>query len=317
MADLAADEANLHEGAGAVRLARDVVRVAGPDAVAYLQGQLSQDVQALAVGASAWSFALEPQGKVDAWFRVTRVAGDTVLIDADAGSGDTVVARLERFLLRTKAAVEPLNWQCVAVRGARTPAGLAAPPGGLAVAVDWPPMRGVDLLGPSVALPPGVAECDPGAYEVLRVEAGIPAMGRELTPATIPEESGVVERSVSFTKGCYTGQELVARIDSRGRKVARRLRGVVVDGGPKGGQASRAGTSAGAGGAGLLPPAGAAVVVAGTEVGTLTSVAMSPRRGAAIALAYVRRGVEPPAAAVVRWDGGEVAARLADLPLLT
>lgn len=297
MGDLTTDYLLMRHEVGAVRLPRDVVRVAGPDALSYLQGQLSQDVEALGVGESAWSFVLEPQGKVDAWFRVTRVAPDAVVIDVDGGAGDAVVARLERFLLRTKATIERLDWSCVAVRGPGTPP-LPAPEGGLAVVVDWPGLAGVDLLGPDVAVPDGITECGLDAYEALRIEGGVPAMGRELTAATIPEESGVVDRSVSFTKGCYTGQELVARIDSRGRNVARRLRGVVI-------------------GANVIPPVGASVVVDGDEVGTLTSVGQSLELRAPVALAYVRRGTEPPAAVVVRWDGGEVAAQLAALPLVT
>src|SRR5690606_40866239 len=85
---------------GAVELPRDVVRVAGPDAVDYLQGQLSQDVAALGPGEAAWSFLLQPTGKVDAWLRVTRTGDDELVLDVDARHGEAVVARLRRFLLR-------------------------------------------------------------------------------------------------------------------------------------------------------------------------------------------------------------------------
>ncbi|MFS8585732.1 MAG: hypothetical protein FWJ72_11665, partial [Acidimicrobiia bacterium] len=102
---------------GAVELPRDVVRVAGPDAVDYLQGQLSQDVAALGPGEAAWSFLLQPTGKVDAWLRVTRTGDDELVLDVDAGHGEAVVARLRRFLLRTKADVDPLPWRAVALRG--------------------------------------------------------------------------------------------------------------------------------------------------------------------------------------------------------
>ena len=100
------------------------------------------------------------------------------------------------------------------------------------------------------------------AYEAVRIECGVPAMGSELTERTIPAEAGqwVIDRSVSFTKGCYTGQELVARIDSRGGNVPRHLRGIVIDADP--------------------PPVGGVVVADGVEVGTLTSVgAIRRRRG--------------------------------------
>jgi tRNA-modifying protein YgfZ len=277
-----------------VEIARDVVRVTGPDAVSYLQGQLSQDVAGLAVGASAWSFVLQPQGKVDGWFRVSRMGDDEVLLDLDGGFGETLVGRLERFKLRTKAEFEPLgDWRCLAVRGAsrrsRGPGHAFAPESG------WPGVEGYDLLGPDPEAP---AEARPGTleeYEALRIECGVPAMGRELTERTIPAEAGagIIERSVSFTKGCYTGQELVARIDSRGGNVPRHLRGLVLDGDD-------------------VPAAGTAVTIDGAEVGVVTSAARSARLDAVVALAYVKRDVAVPTGADV---AGRVA-RIEALPLL-
>jgi folate-binding protein YgfZ len=283
MQALTADYETLRHGTGAVWLPRDVLRAAGPDAVSFLQGQLSQDVAALAVGASAWSFLLQPQGKVDALVRVTRTADDAMVIDVDAGWGEAVLARLNRFKLRVKADIEPVPWSCLAVRGTE-PAGavVGAPAFG----------TGGDLLGDDIAVPEGVALCSVEAYEVLRIEHGWPAMGSELTERTIPAEAGIVDRAASFTKGCYTGQELVARIDSRGGNVPRRLRGVVIQG--------RAGV-------------GATVVVGGKEVGALTSASTSPSfPDATVALAYVQRDVEPGAVASV--DG--VAADVRSLPLV-
>jgi folate-binding protein YgfZ len=268
-----------------VEVDRDVVRVTGADAVSFLQGQISQDVEGLAVGASAWSFVLQPQGKVDAWFRVTRVAPEELLLDVDGGFGEALVSRLERFKLRTKADFELLGgWRCIALRGVAVPDGLDA---------AWPGVDGVDLLGGAPGVPDGVAEGTLEQYEALRIECGVPAMGKELTERTIPAEAGVVERSVSFTKGCYTGQELVARIDSRGGNVPRRLRGLVLDGD-------------------AVPAPGASLTIEGAEVGTVTSAARSERLDAIVALAYVKRDVEVP-------TGGEVAGRVARieaLPLL-
>ena len=291
MGELATDYRALRAGVGAVWLARDVVEVAGPEAESYLQGQLSQDVAAIAPGGSAWSFLLQPQGKVDALVRVVRHAPDRFTLDVDGGFGDAVLARLRRFKLRTKADIDALDWRCLAVRGPRAHEvdGLSA---------DWPGLPGVDRLGPDQAVPAGVPLCGPDAYEVVRIEAGIPVMGRELTERTIPTEAGqhVIDRAVSFTKGCFTGQELVARIDSRGGRVPRLLRGVVVTG--------------------ALPPAGATLEVDGAAVGALTSVAARPD-GGAVALAYVKRDVTPPANAAVRWDGGDSGARLEGLPLVS
>ncbi len=279
---------------------RDVVRVAGPDAVDYLQGQLSQDIEALAVGSSARSFVLQPNGKVDAWVRVTRTAPDEVVLDVDEGRGDALTARLRRFLLRTKADVDSLDWRAVALRG---PGAAAAVPAGagedaLVAPAGWPGVDGVDLLGPGVEPPPGIPEADASAYASLRIRSGVPRMDAELTDATIPAEAGqwVIDASVSFTKGCFTGQELVARIDSRGGHVPRRLRGLVVD-------------------AGELPTVGAPVVVDGAEVGMVTSAAPAPGTDRAVALAYVRRSVAPPAAAEVRGGGTALPVTVVDLPM--
>ena len=111
----------LTESQGASDARRDVVRVSGPDAERYLQGQLSQDVAALAPGAWAWALVLAPQGKLDAFVRVYRAGADEFILDTDAGTGPPLVARLLRFRLRTKAEVEQLEWRVVAVRGEAVP----------------------------------------------------------------------------------------------------------------------------------------------------------------------------------------------------
>jgi folate-binding protein YgfZ len=286
---------------------RDVVRVSGPDAIGYLQGQLSQEIEALAVGATTRSFVLQPTGKVDAWVRVTRIANDAVVLDVEGGTGEPLSTRLRRFLLRTKADIDQLEWRCVALRGpgaaAHTGHTDAETPGdgGLVVPAGWPGVEGVDLIGPSAVAPAGVPEVDAVVYEALRIRCGVPRMGAELTERTIPTEAGqwVIDASVSFTKGCFTGQELVARIDSRGGHVPRHLRGVVVVGED-------------------MPPTGSPLVADGSEVGTLTSVAPAGDPGAvagAVALAYVGRGLTPPAAAEVQIGERRVPATVVDLPI--
>jgi len=288
--------AALRQGAATVDLTRDVVRVAGPDAGSFLQGQLSQDVNAIDAGSSAWSLLLAPQGKVVTLLRVTREADDSFLIDTEGGWGDAMVERLKRFKLRVKCDLEPLAWRCVAVRGPSSHEIASGGPG-LALDADWPGLAGVDLVGESPVAPPGAVTCPIDAYEAVRIECGIPSMGHELDDRTIPAEAGVVEATVSFTKGCYTGQELVARIDSRGGNVPRRLRGLVF-------------------GDDAVPPVGAAVRAADKVVGTLTSVARSLDLGAPVALAYVGRAVSPPADVDVVWDGGSAPARVEALPLV-
>lgn len=287
MSDLATDYRFLRTAAGALWLARDAVRVSGPDARDFLQGQCSQDLASLVVGQSDWSLVLEPQGKVSALVRVTLVDEDVLILDTDGGFGEQLQARLVRFKLRVKADIEALDWQCLAVRGpeaGRVPDGLDA---------SWPGLPGVDLLGPQPSPPPGIPMVSTEAYEAVRIEAGVPSMGAELTDRTIPAETGIVDRTVSFTKGCYTGQELVARIDSRGGHVPRHLRGVVLSG---------------------PAPAGATVEVDGKNAGALTSVGLRPE--GAVALAYVGRDVTPPASATVSWEGGTTSGRVEVLPLV-
>jgi len=223
-----------------VKVVRDTIRVTGPDAASFLQGQLSQDVESLAVGDAAWALILQPQGKVDAWVRVTRAADDEFVLDVDAGFGDAVVGRLDRFKLRVTATISPAE--------ARTYEMSESVP----VSSDGEPAEGWRA-----------------EWDRRRVELGIPAMGRELTEDTIPEESGLVDASVSFTKGCYTGQELVARIDSRGRNVPRRLRRVVLE--AEGGQLAD----------------GDELTVGGKVVGRVTTAAGGQ------GLAYIGRAVEP------------------------
>jgi len=299
---------------------RDVLEVCGPDAASYLQGQCSQDLAPLGVGDATEALLLSPQGKVDAWVRITRTGDDTFVLDCDPGCGPAARSRLERFRLRTKVTVEPLAWACLAVRGPQTvdalaegggPSAPAGGPGGpaLALVVDRPGWSGVDLLGPGPDgdpglgswAPPTLVRCDGEAWEATRIEAGVPAGGREVTGSTIAAEVGLVDRTVSFTKGCFTGQELVARLDARGSNVARRLCGVVVP-------------------SEVSVPVGAAVWSAdgAHEVGTLTSVAWSVGAAAHVALAVLHRRVVPPVAVEVRWDDGTARAAAAEarpLPL--
>jgi folate-binding protein YgfZ len=264
------------------RTTRDVVTVSGPDAVTYLQGQLSLDVDGLAVGDSALSFVLQPQGKVDTWLRVDRAGPETLRLDTDAGAGPGLVARLERFKLRTKVSFELAEAVPVlAVRGAEVLDG---------VPCGWPGVVGSDVFDPDPAalptdLPVDAHPLDLIGYDALRVRAGVPRMGAEITAEVIPAELGqwVIDASVSFAKGCYTGQELVARIDSRGGNVPRHLRGLVGDG----------------------LAVGAPVTVGEKQVGTVTSAA-----GAA-GLALLHRSVEVPSSVTVA--GAE--ARAVPLPI--
>jgi folate-binding protein YgfZ len=287
---------DLRTSLGAVPIQRDVVRVHGPEAVGFLQGQLSQDVAALPVGESTPSLLLQPTGKVDAWLRVTRLGDDDVLLDVDAGHGDAVHARLRRFKLRTKAELEPAAWSGLALRGpgARE---VDVPVGSHGLVATWPGVPAVDLIGPGELALAGVAVADTDALEALRIECGVPAMGAELTDATIPAEMGqwLIDASVSFTKGCYTGQELVARIDSRGGNVPRPLRGLLVEGDH-------------------APVHADVELPDGTPVGSVTSSARSAVLGL-VALGVIGRAVAPGTAVQLRWADGSSPATVVELPL--
>jgi folate-binding protein YgfZ len=322
---LEAETAALRKGAGAFRSPRDVLAVRGPDAEEYLQGQLSQDVKGLAVGATADSLLLEPDGKLSALLRVTRTDGQGFVLDLDAGYGDAVVARLRRFLLRAKVELELLDWRCLSLRGAgvNEQAGglltVLAERGVLALPFEWNGWRGVDLLGPSdvvlgpdgLDLPAGIVACGADAVEACRIVSGVPAMGAELTAKTIPHEAGVVARTVNFTKGCYTGQELVARIDSRGGNVPRRLVGIVAPAGPPERDALSPGMTLHAGAA----PEGDGPAE-DKVVGTLTSAAWSIELGAWAGLAYLHRNVEAPGPVRLRSGDGVGGSRPAEAALL-
>lgn len=262
-------------------LPRDVVLVDGPDTFAFLQSLLSQDVDGMEDGEVRWSLLLQPQGKLDAAFRVVRV-GDGAWLEVEAGHGAGLAAKLNRYRIRVRAEIgtpgEP--WGLVALRSIG-----AQPPDVPATARALPPwapgVPGVDVVGPAAALG-ALADVglDDRAFEEERVRAGVPALGRELTPDVIPQEAGLDRYCVSFTKGCFLGQELVCRIDTRGH-VNRHLRHLRPPGG-------------------VTLPVGAAVRAGTRVVGTVTSAVPD------LALGYVRREVPPGAEVEVDGSPGPV-----------
>lgn len=270
-------------------MARDVVRVVGPDAERYLQGQLSADLDQLAPEEGAWSLLLEPTGKLGSWVRISRFGSDDFVIDVDPGGGPAVVARLERFLLRTDATVtlaERDEWVCIAIRGpVQVELDHASGATVLTLPSPWPGLIGWDVLAPASAhVSIDTPMFDASVLDAVRVECGVPRFGAEIGDGTIPAEVGqwFIDASVSFTKGCYTGQELVARIDSRGGNAPRRLRAVAAQ---------------------VPLGVGDAVVVNGESVGLVTSAAVSPVAGP-VGLVMLPRAVEPGTVAEVTDPGG-------------
>jgi folate-binding protein YgfZ len=233
------------------------------------------------------------------------------VLDVDAGHGEAALARLARFKLRVDCELTLRSVDGLAVRGpaaADGPEALGLVPGdeALVLDADWPSTPGFDVLGPVTDLGSTLAVGPTEALEALRIRLGRPAMGSELDESTIPAAAGIVDASVDFTKGCYVGQELVARVDSRGSNTPTHLRRVVLGRHDAGADVPAAGFEQALVGSGLE--------VDGAEVGRLTSVAPRPADGGPwLALAYVKRSVAPPADVVVAASV-PVAARVESIP---
>ncbi len=307
--DVLAEYSALRSAAGVVEARHQMVVAEGPDAVRFLEDLLSQEVAALPVGEVARSLLLGPQGKLRALLWLLR-GEDRVAMIADAGVAQTVLDDLSQYKIRVKLSLRLDERPMVDLIGPDSEhvlarAGLTVPPG-------WHDDEGFLVARAPLGPHPRFFVAGEGAMERLstagavaagllgwravRVEAGEPVMGVDVDERTIPQEAGVVEETVSFTKGCYLGQELVARIDSRGH-VNRLLRGVVIE-------------------TNVLPPEGAGLWMDDRQVGAITSVAESLTVRAPVGLALVRREVSPGDRVEVRWDQGKAPARVSELPLV-
>jgi len=234
------------------------VRVAGPDAEDYLQRMLSQDV-AMPPGDAREALLLTAKARVIAPMTVLRRAHDDFLLSAAEGLGERIVAELRRARFAAKVEIEPEPHTALLVFGPR--------PDGVAYAVADFGEAAWEAL--DVPEPADAEQLDAAALELMRIRAGTPVPGREIDDRVLPAEAGLTERAVSFTKGCYPGQEPVARLHYRGH-ANRSLRVLALDGEP--------------------PAYDAPLQLDGKEVGRVTSAVADPE-GGALALAYVRREV--------------------------
>jgi tRNA-modifying protein YgfZ len=254
----------------AVLLDRTCVRAAGRDTVGYLQSMLTNDVEGLTPGAGAYALLLTPKARVIADVDVFRL-DDAVVLACAPAARDALLETLVRARFRKKVELEPSGHAVVWGDGAAALARMPTPAGALAL-TDGPPTA---------------TEPD-DAWQIARVEAGMPAFGVDFDGEMMPAEAGVVERAISFTKGCYPGQEPVARLHYRGH-ANRGLRGLAFEGDP--------------------PPPGTPVTLDGRPVGRTGSAVRSPRLGP-IGLAVLRR----EAADGAHVDAGGVGAVVAPLP---
>jgi folate-binding protein YgfZ len=295
---IAADEYELlrREAGLVVRPSRAIFELSGAEAAEFLQGQVTNDVEALEPGSGCYAALLDHKGKIRTDMRVLALAPDRLLVDAEGPSGVLLDHVFETYSLgrqvdRTDLSRDHAVLSLIgpAARAVLDPApgetehDHALTPYGLAVATDV----GVDLIcgerqAAAARAELGVPEASEDAAECLRIESGRPRLGFELD-GVIPQEAGLNERAVSFTKGCYVGQETVARLHYKG-KPNRHLRGLR-----------------------LSTPArpGDAIALGDRPVGTIGSTCVSPLHGP-IAMALVRREAAPDQEVLV-GEGGDPA----------
>jgi tRNA-modifying protein YgfZ len=283
----------LREGAGVLdRSDRARIEVTGSEAAEFLQGQVTNDVESVGPGLGCYAALLDRKGKIRADMRVLRVADDKFLIDTEPSSGELILKHLGMYKVGrdVEVAPGPEGRVLLSLIGPLTPRLLGDGPlgpehsnrtvfvGGVsctAITTDL----GADLLAPAEGADAvrdwltsnGAEPIDEAAAEIVRVEAGRPRVGHEIVEGTMPQEAGINERAVSFSKGCYIGQETVARLHYKGKpnRHLRRLEPTdpVASGDP-------------------------VVSAEGKEVGTVGTAVISPARGP-LALAILRREAEP------------------------
>jgi tRNA-modifying protein YgfZ len=300
----------LREEAGFVeRRGHALLAIRGGDAAEYLESQLTNEVATLEPGRGCYAALLDRKGHLQGDMRVLRRADDEILIDLQPEARAAVMRHLGMYRIGRDVEIEDISATHVLISvigpAASERLGLASLGAehshrqerlGDASAVAVAAAVGVDLLVAAsargdVAAHLGASGVEPvteDAAEVVRVESGRPRFGREMGPETMPAEAGIVERAVSFTKGCYIGQETVARLHYRGRP-NRHLRGLRLE----------------------APAAASDPVRLGErEVGALGTAVLSPAHGP-IALAILRREAEPGMPVAV---GSATIAEVIELP---
>ena len=262
---------------------RAYVSVNGPDAAAYLNRMVSNEVEGLPVGGSCEALLLTPKARIIAPLIVCRRGEDDFLLVTEPGAGERLARELLRARFAAKCSIEPEEHRSLLVLGADEHVSseheLAFPNRDYGV-------QAVEVLDADP--PEGSEPISDDELERLRILARTPRLGAELDDRVMPAEAGLEERAISFTKGCYPGQEPVARLHHRGHP-NRGLRVLVISGDG-------------------LPAYDAELTLEGKVVGRVTSAAPGPA-DAVVALAYVRREVPPEADLLV---DGRVARQLGD-----
>src|SRR3954452_10762904 len=293
----------LRESVGLVdRSSRGKLRITGTEAAEYLQGQVTNDVEGLEPGTGCYAALLTHKGKMAADMRILR-GPDFIWIDTEPVALPVIARNATMYSIgrdvQTEDATEVYAILSLIGPAARDALDVAPPAeehawvegehgmdGGTDLGVDVI-CRAADAEGVRAAL--GIEAVSDDAAECLRIESGRPRLGFDMGSETIPQEAGLNDRAVSFTKGCYVGQETVARLHWRG-KPNRHLRGLRLS---------------------APAPSGTPLRLGEREVGRLGTVAVSPVHGP-IALAIVRR--EAGAGETLAVGDGAITAQVVELP---
>jgi len=317
-ASLAAYEAARHRAASIDRSDRGRIVVTGADRASYLQGLLTNDVVALKSGQGCYTAYLTAQGRMISDLHVYEL-GDLMLLTMAGDVKDTVLAKLDQFIFSEDvqlgdvsgtfaqiAVVGPEAAQVAArVLGGVSADVLAALGEGGNMRTEWDGAPAIVARTGDTGEPgydvfvdreraealvaafgaAGAVEADAATAETIRIEAGVPLFHRDMDETTIPLEANIESRAISFSKGCYVGQEVVIRVLHRGHgRVARKLVGMLVDGGD-------------------VPPSGTTIRSGEREIGSVTSSTWSPALQRPIALGYVQRDFVEPGTKVAIGDG--------------
>ncbi len=321
-----------HAAIGAIA-PRTAIGLSGKDRASYLQGLLTNDIQALTPGTGCYAAWLTPQGRMLTDVHVFE-SGDMILLDVPAGESSATLQRLDQFIFSEDVQLADLSGTLASVwiHGPEAAALLDQTLEGVSGLGAWPEYRNArgrlsskndsrphyeivvarvsqlavpgfvvyiepagraDLEGALVAH--GAVLAAPSDIEAARIEAGYPVFGVDMTDDTIPLEAGIEERAISFSKGCYVGQEVIIRVLHRGHgRVARKLVALRLEGDTM---------------------KGAAIHAADRKVGVVTSAAVSPAAGP-IALGYVHRDFTAAGTSVsVEGPAGRVSAVVSSRPL--
>ena len=309
---------------------RSLIRITGSHRQRFLQAMVSNNTEALEPGQGCYATFLTNRGKLVADF-VVYADPDAYWLDLEPGLAPTLITALDFFIIADDVTLTDASaaWGLLSLQGPDADELLM-----LACGQDLPSLprlghthcrlaghdvrliarshtgeKGYQLLAPMAALPAlwealwahrhtcNLHAVGLEALDILRIEAGIPVFGRDMTEETIPVEANLTD-AISYTKGCYVGQEVIARLDARGH-VNRRLMGLRLEGD-------------------VLPQAGDVIVSPEREVGWVTSAVFSPALQQAIAMGYIRREVYAPGTALtVQSAGATIAGEVVELPFYT